>query len=253
LFHQKRQTSFTVVQHDFSGIHQYSPNNHFKTFVLCVIKKLCNHILFKNKIQYVMKKLSISAFAFAATLSISSLLANNISNNYNLAGTPVSITSKSKSVVVDFENPQNEILTVNIAHEDGRTLIQENITTSKRYNVSKFERGNYTLTLTKKDAKTIQPFQITEGGVVMKEKEEKVLFAPAIIRRDDVMQVNALANQYTNITVSIQDALGRTVYEDKNYVVFNLQKAYSVSTFPRGDYRLVVQVGDKTYSHMFSK
>jgi hypothetical protein len=200
-----------------------------------------------------MKKFSISAFAFAAALSINSLYADNVSNNYNLAGTPVSITSKDQSIAVYFDNAQHETLTVSITNDNGESILKESINTSKRYNVSKLERGNYTLTLTKKDAKTIQPFQITEGGVSMEEKAKKAYFTPVIIQKDGAIHVNALTGQYTNITVSVQDAAGKTVYEDKNYVVFKLHKSYNVSTLAEGSYRLVVQAGEETYSQDFTK
>jgi hypothetical protein len=201
-----------------------------------------------------MKKLSISALAFAALFSVSTLTADNITNTYNLAGTPVSITSRDQSVVVYFNSKDaSETVNVNIISDNGDLVLKETIAGSKRYNVSKLERGNYTLTLTKKDAKTVQPFQVTEGGVVIEEKQKKAYFTPAIFQKDASLQVNALTGQYTNITVMIQDASGKTVFEDKNYVVFRLHKAYNISELPEGDYRVVVQAGEETYSQEFTK
>lgn len=200
-----------------------------------------------------MKTSSFFALAFSALLSFNTASAENIRNTYNLAGTTVSIASKGESLVVYLDDKKSETVSVRIADENGQTLVNEKITNSKKYNVSQLPTGQYNITVTKKDAKTVQPFEVNSGTVTIEEANKKAYFTPGVAIKNENVMVNALVGQYTNITVSILDASGNVVFEDKNYVVVNLHKAYDIANLVEGNYRLVVQAGDEIYTHDFTK
>ena len=117
---------------------------------------------------------------------------------------------------------------------------------SKKYNLINLGAGSYSVIITKKATKTIQPFELTANDVVLFETERKEKFMPSINQKGAKVDVNVLLGKYSNIKVNIYDNEGRQVYNDINYVVLNLHKRYDLSTLPSGAYVVEVIAGDDT-------
>ena len=189
--------------------------------------------------------------AFVAILFTSNLNAGNIENLLYLGETTVKISSESKSVVLNLGNIKNEQITIAIEDAAGNQILEEKVKDAqyfaKKYNVSKLEDGDYKLIVTKKTLRTVQPFTVTGKTVEISELERKEKFLPVLSQNTDKLDVNVLLGNYSNITVSIFDNEGHKLFEEKNYVVFQLNKRYDLSKMAPGAYMVEVMAGDETF------
>jgi hypothetical protein len=195
--------------------------------------------------------------ALVATLFTNTLSANVIENIFELAGTTVKISANEKSIVVNLGSVQKETVSIVIADAQSNVLLSETVKETpnfvKRYNMSRLEKGTYTLTVTKKTLRTVQPFEITNNTLVIAELEKKEKFIPVVSFNKSHLDVNVLLGNYSNITVTIIDNEGHKVAEDKNYVVVNLHKRYDLSKLPNGAYVVEVMAGDETFYQTVTK
>jgi hypothetical protein len=195
--------------------------------------------------------------ALVATLFTNTLSANVIENIFELAGTTVKISSAEKAIVVNLGSVQKETVSIVIADAQNNVLLSETVKETpnfvKRYNMSRLEKGTYTLTVTKKTLRTVQPFEITNNSLVIAELEKKEKFIPVVSFNKSHLDVNVLLGNYSNITVTIIDNEGHKVAEDKNYVVVNLHKRYDLAKLPSGAYVVEVMAGDETFYQTVTK
>jgi C4-type Zn-finger protein len=204
-----------------------------------------------------MKSPLILVVALIATLFSQTAFSNTNERNFDLGGTTVKISSVEKSVVVNLGTVQKEEITITIEDSFGNTLATETIKNHpnfvKKYNVSKLENGQYSITITKKTLRTVQPFSVSEQGVVMSDVEKKEKFIPVLVQNGNILDVNVLLGNYNNITVKIVDNEGRSTVEDKNYVVLTLHKRFDLSKLPAGSYVAEVTAGDETFYYSIVK
>jgi hypothetical protein len=199
----------------------------------------------------------LSAFAFAATLFVQTLSANNMENTFDLSGTTVKIASTAKTIIVNFGDVQKEEITITIQDDEENTLMKETVKNvkgfTKKYNMSRLENGSYKMIITKKTVRTVQPFMIEEGVVKMSETEKKEKFLPIISFKDEKLDVNVLLGNYSNIIVKLFDNEGREIMTDKHLAEFKLNKRYNLSKLPAGFYLAEVLAGDETFSYTVIK
>jgi hypothetical protein len=204
-----------------------------------------------------MKTRLFFVLALVAILFTNTLSANTVENTFDLAGTTVKISSVQKAIVVNLGNVQKETVSIVIADAQGNVLASEVVKNTpnfvKRYNMSQLENGTYTLTVTKKTVRTVQPFEIKDNVLAISELEKKEKFLPVVHFNNDKLDVNVLLGNYSNITVTILDNEGRKVSEDMNYVVLELHKRYDLGKLPRGAYVVEVMAGDETFYQTVSK
>ena len=188
----------------------------------------------------------------AISLFTNTIKADNGSFSYDLGGgtnVKISAIQNTKAIVVSFTNVTEEGVTVSIEGQDGLLVTDKVIAKpnfSKKYNLVNLGAGSYSVIITKKATKTIQPFELTANDVVLFETERKEKFMPSINQKGAKVDVNVLLGKYSNIKVNIYDNEGRQVYNDINYVVLNLHKRYDLSTLPSGAYVVEVIAGDDT-------
>ena len=187
--------------------------------------------------------------ALVATLFTTAAKANNAEKIYDLDGTSVKISAVSKTILVNLGSVKNEEVIIKIEDAQGNILVSETVKEkavfSRTYNVSQLENGAFTLFVVKKMTKTIQPFIVFNGKVTMLAAEMKEKFLPVVIQKNDKLDVNVLLGNYSNITVVVYDNEGHKVFEDKNYVVFDLHKRYDLSKLNKGSYLAEVTAGDE--------
>ena len=204
-----------------------------------------------------MKTQLFYALALAATLFTNTLSANVIENVFDLAGTTVKISAAEKSIIVNLGSVRKEVITITISDADKNILVSETVKDNpnfvKRYNMSKLESGKYTLTVTKKTVRTVQPFEITTKSLEISTLHKKEKFIPVVSMNKGKLDVNVLLGNYNNITVTIFDNEGHEVTKDKNYVVLDLHKRYNLSDLPNGIYVIEVMAGDETFYQTVEK
>ncbi len=198
-----------------------------------------------------MKKSLFAVLALVATLFTTTLSANVIENTFDLSGTTVKISAAQKGIIVNLGSVQKETVYIIIKDAAENILVNEKVKETpnfiKRYNMSQLPIGAYTLTVTKKASRTIQPFDITIAGLTIKEIEKKEKFIPVVSYQNNKLDVNVLLGNYSNISVTIMDNEGHNVTTDKNYVVLDLHKRYNLSDLPKGAYIVEVMAGDETF------
>jgi hypothetical protein len=199
----------------------------------------------------------LSAFAFAATLFVQTLSANNIENTFDLGGTYVRIASTSKNIIVNLGDVQKEEITIRLVDENENSLVNETVKNvngfTKKYNLSRLENGAYKMIITKKTIRTVQPFTILNGEIKMSSEDKKEKFLPAISFINDKLDVNVLLGNYSNIIVKLFDNEGREVMTDKHLAEFKLHKRYNLSNLQAGVYVAEITAGDETFSYPISK
>ena len=193
--------------------------------------------------------------ALATTLAFTNVpqtMARDVEHNYTLSGTSVKISADEnvKAVTIILNNIQNDVVKVTLENNDGTILFDESVSKtayySKKLNLSQLETGSYRIIVRKKLDKTIQPFELTSEGVQLNESERKVKFLPFVSQKGYTVNVNCLTSNYTNIFVKIYDNTGKLVFEDANYMVFQLHKTFNLSQLAEGTYIMEVVAGDES-------
>jgi hypothetical protein len=205
-----------------------------------------------------MKKSIILAIAFTATFLANTMFANPIENTYYLAETTVSISATTdKAIIVNLGNVKGEAITITIENADGMRFMTETVTEmahfSKKYIVSKLDNGKYKMIVTKKTLRTIQPFNITDKGILMVQTEKKEKFIPVVSIKENRLNVNVLLGNFSNITVTLYNAESYKIMQDKSYVVLTLHKTFNVSSLPKGTYVVEIMAGDEHFFQTIEK
>ena len=200
-----------------------------------------------------MKSFLVFVLATALTLvNTTQTIARSVERNYVLAGSTVKITADEnvKALTVNINNIQNDVVKVSLEGNDGTVYYTEEVSKAARYakkfNLTQLENGNYRLVVRKNLTRTTQPFELTETGVQLNVSERNEKFLPNIAQKGTSVDVSCLLSNYTNVFVRIYDNEGRLVFEDANYVVFQLQKRYNLTHLPTGAYVMEVVAGDET-------
>ncbi len=195
--------------------------------------------------------------AFVAVLFTTNLNANNIENLLYLGETTVKISSEPKAIVLNLGNIKKADITISIEDANGNQVLVEKIKDTqyfaKKYNVSKLENGEYNLIVTKKTLRTVQPFKVTNQTVEISVLEKREKFIPVLNQNGDKLDVNVLLGNYSNITVNMYDIEGRRVFDEKNYVVFQLNKRYDLAQLAPGVYTVEVLAGDESFYYTVKK
>lgn len=195
--------------------------------------------------------------AFVAVLFTTNLNAGNIENLLYLGETTVKISSEPKAIVLNLGNIKKAEISIAIEDANGNQVLVEKVKDTqyfaKKYNVSKLENGEYTLIVTKKTLRTVQPFKVTNQTVEISELEKREKFIPVLNQNGDKLDVNVLLGNYSNITVNMYDIEGRRVFDEKNYVVFQLNKRYDLAQLAPGVYTVEVLAGDESFYYTVKK
>lgn len=199
-----------------------------------------------------MKKVIILAIAITATFLTTTVSANPVRNSYYLAGTTVSISATTdKAIIVNLGNVKGETVTIIIENADGVRFMTENVKEtaqfSKKYKISQLDNGKYKMIVSKQTSRIIQPFDITDKGVIMVEADKKELIAPVVTFKENKLNVNVFLGYYGSITVTMYDAESNKIMENKNPLVLLLHKMFNTSALPKGAYVLDIMAGDEHF------
>jgi hypothetical protein len=190
--------------------------------------------------------------ALAVSMFTTTLKAENTERMFTVEGTSIHITAieNSKTVMVTLSNTSKGEVTVALEDVYGASFANDKVKSSerfaKKYNLSQLEAGNYRLVVTKNFIKTVQPFELTHNNIILNELERKEKFLPNIKLKGNMLDVNVLLGNYSNIIVKVYSNDGLVSFEDKNYVVLTLHKRFDLSRLASGSYIVEVLAGDET-------
>lgn len=195
------------------------------------------------------------SLALAATLTLTNAIesqARTSERTYVVAGTRVDISAddNTKVITVNLNKIQKDNVEITLQSNDGTVLFSEEVSKTERYckklNLSQLTNGTYSLTIKKQLSKSVQPLELTTNGVILDANDRREKFIPFVIQKGASVNVNCLTSNYTNVFVKIYDNAGHVIFEDANYVVFNVHKSYNLVKLPAGVYVLEIEAGDET-------
>jgi hypothetical protein len=191
-------------------------------------------------------------FSFIFTAQV---WANSAERIVNLEGTNLRISSVTdeKALRLTLSDISSEIV-VSITDNFGNVLLTDklkpSIRISRKYDLSNVEAGRYTLTVSKKTSKILQPFLVDESKLEMLVSERKEKFIPVISLKNKALDLNVLLINYSNVHVKMFDNSGKLVFEETNYVVLTLNKRYDLAKLASGSYVAEITTGDDVFYHI---
>ncbi len=139
-----------------------------------------------------------------------------------------------------------------IEDAQGFTLMREsmvgNETHRKLFNLEDLPRGAYQFVLRVGYREMVQPFQITEHGIKMREQQQFNRFLPVVqVRPNQTLAFSLLNRRISGAKISLRDSDNQTWYEEELAPKLSLQRMLDVSRLPKGRYTFVVRTDEDVY------
>jgi hypothetical protein len=159
----------------------------------------------------------------------------------------------AKSVVVNLSKWSKGNFTITIENAFGEELFKENIgnpIAARQYNLSKMPNGSYNIIIENDQKISIQTIEI-KGKEILANPSIREIYKPTFIVENNIWSVQAL-DLNKNSKVSIYDEDGNVVYAEK---IDNpkVSKQFNVEKLSAGNYELTCSIGDKTFSKSIVK
>lgn len=120
----------------------------------------------------------------------------------------------------------------------------------KKFNLSSLEVGKYTLQVEDELKTTLQPVAINYDGIDINYDSRQVVYKPQLKYNEvkEQLFVNWLINENANFQLDIYDNDLNLLYSHTIKDVFNINKVYTLSQLPRGNYLLKVRGANQVYA-----
>jgi len=173
-------------------------------------------------------------------------------------GNNVNISINEKSKIINFKIDNNDgDLKVVVKDERGLILHTEKYVGSafaKSYDFKSLPNGNYYIEVEGKTKVKIFPISITNLGVKLIKKNELVFYKPVIRKSENrvfISKLNLLNNE--SLLVKLYDEKGNLLFNEKLTKELNLAITLNLENLKSGNYRLVLESNDKTYTESILK
>lgn len=161
-------------------------------------------------------------------------------------------TDGTKSFIIDNKIWKSETVNVNIEDENGIVIFSEeqDLSTSKRFNLTKLESGNYTVTIS-------NDLKIVKNNITITEKKMMIgldahtSYKPVFQISNDAIDINFLAEN-AKTKIYIQDT-ENTLYSSSTSDEMSINKRYNISALPSGIYSIVVSTTNGIFTKEFKK
>lgn len=195
-----------------------------------------------------MKK-TIKNFA-VVTLMFGTLIsyANNKTNT-------TETTVGKKTVKVEFKNVKEGHI-LNIKNEDGMIVYKKEVkksgTFSKLFNLSALENGTYSAELVKDFEIEIKNFEVKNGLVTFFDTNSEKIFKPVIRSEGNLIYVSKIEfnNKPLEVDIYYNDEVVLSETLKGNEI---LKRTYKLSDSKSGDYTIVINSNNRSYSKSFIK
>lgn len=169
----------------------------------------------------------------------------------------VTFSTSAKSVVINLGDVLKEVIDVKIVDDGGNILLNETVKNvkgfTKKYNMARLQNGQYSIVITKKTIRTVQPFTIENGELKMSTMDKKEQFLPSFNFRNNRLDVNVLLQDYDKISVKLFDNEGHQLIDDSHNAVFQLQRRYDLSKLSQGVYIVEIVTSAETFTYNIVK
>ena len=159
---------------------------------------------------------------------------------------PIITTLSNKSIKIAFDQSTSTELVVRLRDENGKTFYSDTfhatLEEDKILNLENLPNGNYTL--------AIESYQlVTESNILISQEhaiasDTDTTYKPQIKVSENRVSLNALSlGKEVSATLISQDdneLLLNESYEDKSSV----NKVYDISELPKGNYTMIIKVGE---------
>jgi len=164
-------------------------------------------------------------------------------------------STKKTTVKVEFKNvKQGHVL--NIKNENGITVYKSEVkksgTFSKLFDLSALENGTYSAELVKDFEIEIKNFEVKNGSVTFFDSTSKKIFKPVIRSEGNLIYISKIEFNDNPLEVDIyfndEVILSETLEGNKV-----LKRTYKLSDSKFGDYRIVINANNRSYTKSFRK
>lgn len=163
-------------------------------------------------------------------------------------------TVDSKKVKVEFYAvKKGQSLT--IKSNNGKTIysrfIEQDGNFSKSFDLSALPNGNYHAELNKDLEIVIKPFTINNGLVTFLVESNKIIRKPVVKVQGELLYIfkNDLDKEVLNITLLHNNAI---ILKDKIKGLDKLKKVYKLSKDKKGDYQVIINYTNRTFTKDFT-
>ncbi|SCY06266.1 hypothetical protein SAMN05192588_0950 [Nonlabens sp. Hel1_33_55] len=181
----------------------------------------------------------------AATLLFTAL------NSY---ATEIEIVSSANVTTLQFSNvKKGQQVTIK---DDFNTIlyketIQANGTYAKKFNLTALEDGSYTIELTKDYEIIVKSFDIKAKQVKLNQSNEVMIFKPNVRLEDVKMIISQLSLTKSPLNVELYYN-GVLIHNDKITGDTILSRVYQLSATKKGNYRVVMNSNDHSFTKNFT-
>jgi len=142
-----------------------------------------------------------------------------------------------------------------IKNEYGITIYKQVIQTSgnykKTFDLTNLENGSYTTELEKDFEIIIKKLEVKDGFVTFLKEENEVIFKPVVRTEGDLVLISKIAfdDQPLNVNLYYNDTIIHSEeIEGKKFI----NRVYRLSKSEKGEYKLVINSDNRTYTKEFN-
>ena len=132
-----------------------------------------------------------------------------------------------------------------------KELIQKTGIYTKGFDLTSLPNGEYIFELDKDLEINTIPFTVLSGNVVFNKEEEKLIYKPYIRVKDNLVYVTKLALNKEPLKVDIyfiNSSNTELIHSEEIENTKNIQKLYKLTGSEKGNYRIVLQSEDRTFT-----
>ncbi len=178
-------------------------------------------------------------------------------NLFYMGKSQVGITADAakEQLQVKVLNIGSEPIRITIFDLKHQSLLEETVTAqqqiNKIYDLKNLPEGKYYISFSKSLMETVQPFYISSKGVRVDAADRLQKYAPSIRKKGELLDIDLLLNQFSQIQVSIYDASGKVVFSEKHDQTIVLNRSYDLKGIPPGEYTIELRAASEVFYKTF--
>ena len=180
------------------------------------------------------------------TIAVVTAMLSNVANGTNIAPTS---NLKKTTLTLNNVKPGDQVV---IKDLNGIVLYKEEIknsgTYSKGFDLSSLPTGSYVFEFEKDFEIKLYPFSVNTNEVIFDKGNETVFYKPYLTSKENCIYLNKLSlnNEPLDVKIYYADG-GKLIFSEKIENTKSIQKAYKISAYEKGDYKIVLTSNGREY------